>query len=105
MKKKQSFLKEFLVFLKEYKIVSLAIAFIMGEASTGLVKSLVSDIILPLAMPLITAETWREAVFHIGPISLSYGAFVADLVNFIILALVVFIVAKKVIKMEKEEKK
>ena len=105
MTKEKTFFKEFLQFLKEYKVVSLAVAFIMGEASTGLVKSLVNDIILPLTAPLITAETWREAVFHIGPISLSYGAFVADLVNFIILTFVIFIVAKKVMKMEKENKK
>ena len=104
MAKEKSFLKEFVYFLKEYKVVSLAVAFIMGEASTGLVKSLVDEIILPIAAPLITAETWREAVVKIGPVSLSYGAFVADLLNFIILALVVFLVARKLIKLEKQEK-
>ena len=99
---KKSFLKEFAVFLKEYKVVSLAIAFIIGEASTGLVNSLVKDILLPLATPLMSAESWKEAVFTIGPVTLSYGSFLADLINFIILALIIFIVAKKVMKMEKE---
>ena len=102
MAKEKIVLKEFLQFLKEYKVISLAVAFIMGEASTGLIKSLVNDIILPLTAPLITAETWREAVLHIGPISLSYGAFVADLINFIILTFVIFMVAKKVMNMERK---
>ena len=102
---KKPFHKEFLAFLREYKVFSLAVAFIIGEASTGLVNSLVRDILLPLAAPLISAETWKEAVFTLGPVTISYGAFVSDLLNFIILALIIFIVAKKIIKMEEEEKK
>jgi len=101
-KNKKPFLKEFMIFLKEYKVVSLAIAFIIGEASTGLVNSLVKDILLPFAAPLMSAETWKEAVITVGPITLSYGSFLADLINFLILILIIFIVAKKVMKMEKE---
>lgn len=102
---KQSFLRDFLLFLKEYKVASLAVAFIIGEASTGLVNSLVKDILLPFAAPLVSAETWKEAVLTIGPVTISYGAFVADLLNFIVLAFIVFIVAKKIIKMEQAEGK
>ncbi len=101
-KNKKPFLKEFMIFLKEYKVVSLAIAFIIGEASTGLINSLVKDILLPFAAPLMSAETWKEAVITVGPITLSYGSFLADLINFLILILIIFIVAKKVMKMEKE---
>lgn len=91
-----------MVFLKEYKVVSLAIAFVMGEASTGLVESLVKDIILPFAAPLVAAETWGEAVLVIGPVRLSYGSFLADLINFIMLTFIIFLVARKVMKMEKK---
>ena len=105
MKNEQPFLKEFLRFLKEYKVVSLAIAFMIGEASTSLVASLVKDILLPIAAPFMSAETWREAVFSIGPVTISYGSFLADLINFIILAFIIFIVAKKVIKEENGSKK
>ena len=101
---KKSFLKEFLQFLKEYKVVSLAIAFIMGEASTSLVSSLVRDVLLPIATPLMSVETWKEAVFHVGPVTISYGSFLADVINFIILAAIVFVVAKKIIRMEEEKK-
>lgn len=102
--KKNSFTKEFLLFLKEYKVASLAVAFIMGEASTGLVQSLVNDIILPFAAPFTSAETWREATLTIGPVKLSYGSFIADILNFAILAFIVFIVARKIIKLEQKEK-
>ena len=100
---KESFLTEFLQFLKEYKVVSLAIAFVMGEASTSLVSSLVKDILLPIATPLMSAETWNEAVFHIGPVTISYGSFLADVINFLILAVIIFVVAKKIIKLENKK--
>lgn len=102
---KKSFPTEFILFLKEYKVVSLAIAFIMGEASTSLVNSFVKDVLLPIATPLMSAETWKAAVFSIGPVTISYGSFLADVINFLILAILVFFVAKKVIQLENENKK
>lgn len=97
-------IKEFLDFLKEYKVIALAIAFIMGAASTSLVKSLVDNIIMPLITPFMPAGSWKTATLSIGPIVINYGAFLAELINFIIIALVVFIIAKKVMKAEKVEK-
>lgn len=97
-------LREFLDFLKEYKVVSLAVAFVMGTASTNLVDSLVKNIFLPLLMPLQSAETWDEAILVVGPVKLTYGAFLDELISFIILGFIIFLVARKVLKMEKEAK-
>ena len=99
-----NFTKEFLKFLKEYKVFSLAVAFIMGEATSGLVNSLVKDIFLPIAAPLLSIESWKTATFSIGPVTIAYGTFIADAANFIILALLIFLVARKFLQMEKEEK-
>ena len=95
-------LKDFIVFLKEYNITSLAIAFAMGTATTGLVTSLVQDILMPLLSPLFLNESWKTAVLHLGPVVLNLGAFLGQLLNFLLIALVVFIVAKKVLKIEKK---
>jgi large conductance mechanosensitive channel len=92
--------KEFLAFIREYKIMGLALAFIMGTASTDLVKSLVNNIVMPFVK-----GGWKEAVLSIGPISIPWGSFLADLLNFVILAFVVFIIAKKLFKEAKVEKK
>ncbi len=97
-------LKEFIHFLKEYKVVSLAVAFIMGTAATNLVDSLVKNIFLPLLAPLQAAETWDKAVLSIGPVTLTYGAFLDELINFIILGFLVFLLARKLLTMEKEGK-
>ncbi len=96
---------EFLVFLKEYKVMGLAVAFIMGLAATSLVQSLVNDIIMPAVTWFIPAGEWQKAVLAIGPVVIKWGSFLSQLINFIILAFVVFLIAKYVIREEKVTKK
>ena len=97
--------KEFAKFLKEFNVVSLAVGFVMGTASTALVGSLVKDVLIPIATPLVGAESWREAVWNIGPVHIAIGSFTAELFNFLILALIIFIIAKKLLKIEAGVKK
>jgi large conductance mechanosensitive channel len=96
---------EFLEFLKEYKVVALAIAFIIGAAATTLVKSLVDNIIMPFVGVLVPSGDWETATLALGPVILGIGPFVAECINFIVIALVVFLIAKKVMGEEKVEKK
>lgn len=96
--------KGFFSFLKEYNIVQLAIGFIMGAASNSVVKSLVDNIIMPIVVPL-TKGSWRDATLYLGPVALKWGAFLGDALHFIILAFIVFVVTKKILKYEKAEAK
>jgi large conductance mechanosensitive channel len=98
-------LSEFMEFLKEYKVVALAVAFIMGVASTALIKSLVDNIIMPIITPFIPGGAWKTATFAIGPIVIGWGPFLGELINFIIIAWVVFMIAKMIMKEEKVAKK
>jgi large conductance mechanosensitive channel len=98
-------IKEFGEFLKEYKVIALAVAFIMGLASTSLIRSLVDNIVMPLITPFIPAGGWRTATFSLGPISIGWGAFTAELINFMILAFVVFMIVRYILKNEKAIKK
>ncbi|MDD1724289.1 MAG: MscL family protein [Methanospirillum sp.] len=100
-----SMMKEFLDFLKEYKVVSLAVAFIMGVAATALVKSFVDNLIMPWVAVLTPGGDWKEAVLVLGPVKLGIGPFAAECINFIIIALVVFLIAKHVMKEEAVTKK
>ncbi|MBI4993383.1 MscL family protein [Candidatus Wolfebacteria bacterium] len=97
--------QEFAKFLKEFNVVALAVAFIMGGASTALVNSLVKDVLMPIATPFMGAESWKEALWHIGPVTIAIGSFIAELFNFLILALIIFIIVKKLLKMEEMAKK
>ena len=83
-------LSEFKEFIREYKIVPLAIAFIMGIAATTLIKSLVDNIIMPLITPFIPGGAWQTAIFSIGPVAIAW---------------VVFLVAKLVLREEKVSRK
>jgi large conductance mechanosensitive channel len=102
---KVGMVQEFKDFLKEYKVVGLAVAFIMATAATTLVQSLVNNIIMPLITPFIPKGEWQTAQLVIGPISLGWGAFLSAFINFMILAYVVFLIAKFILKEEKVTKK
>jgi large conductance mechanosensitive channel len=96
---------EFREFLREYKVLSLAIAFIIGGAATALIQSLVNDIIMPFVGVLIPGGDWKQAVFQAGPVMLKLGSFVSNVINFAIIAFAVFVLAKVVLRDEKPGKK
>ncbi len=96
---------EFKEFLNEYKVTGLAVAFIIGAAATTLVKSLVDNIIMPLITPFVPGGAWQTATFSLGPVIISWGAFLAAVINFVIIAFVVFLIAKWVLREEKVAKK
>jgi large conductance mechanosensitive channel len=98
-------IKEFLEFLKEYKIIGLAIAFIMGLAANQLIKSFVDNIVMPIITFFIPSGAWKTATFSVGSIVISWGPFLGDLIYFLIIALVVFMIAKLILREEKVTKK
>ena len=98
-------LKEFKEFLKEYKVIPLSIAFIIGIAVTSLIQSIVNNLIMPMITPFIPNGAWQTATFSLGPIIIGYGALLGAIINFIIIAFVVFIIAKIILKEEKVTKK
>jgi large conductance mechanosensitive channel len=98
-------ISEFKEFLYEYKVIPLAIALIMGIASTAFIKSFVDNIVMPIITPFIPGGAWKTATVEIGPIVLGWGAFLGELINFAVIAFVIFLIAKMVLKEEKVEKK
>ena len=98
-------LKEFKQFLEEYKVMGIAIGIVMGLATVALVNSLVKDIIMPIITAFIPNGAWQTATLTLGPILLKWGSFLGEVINFVIIAFVVFIIAKKFMKEEKVSKK
>jgi large conductance mechanosensitive channel len=78
---------EFKDFLKEYKVVPLAVAFIIGAAATSLVQSIVNNLVMPLITPFIPGGAWQTAKLSLGPIVIGWGALVGSIINFVIIAL------------------
>ncbi len=88
------FIDEFRDFLKEYKVLSLAVAFVMGGAINSLISSIVNDLFMPLITFFIPGGEWKEAVINIGPVALKWGSALASLINFLVIALTIFIMVK-----------
>ncbi|MBM3228281.1 large conductance mechanosensitive channel protein MscL [Candidatus Pacearchaeota archaeon] len=98
-------IKEFKDFLKEYKVIGLAVALIIALAATTLVKSVVDNLIMPLVTPFIPGGAWQTSTFSIGPIVIGWGALLGAIINFVIIAFVVFLIAKYALKEKKVTKK
>ena len=97
---KNKYAKELMDFIREYQVITVAVAFVMGAATNNLVKSFIDGIFMPLLNPLLKTGDWKESILQIGAVKLQWGLFVSAFLNFIILGLVVFIIIKKLIKYE-----
>ena len=95
----------FIAFLKNYGVIGLAIAVVIGAAVSKLVSSLVADIIMPLVTFFIPGGAWRTATWTIGSVVLNTGSFIGNIIDFVIIALVVYMMAKIILKEETVTKK
>ncbi|MEM3403038.1 MAG: MscL family protein [Nitrososphaeria archaeon] len=88
---------EFIDFIGKGGILGLAIGFIMGTYIGKLVSALVSDIIMPIPGAFLPAGDWKEAVISLAignGMNFKVGDFVAVIIDFLIVAFVIFLIAK-----------
>lgn len=98
-------IKEFFGFLKQYGVIGLAIAVIIGGKLNLLVTSLVNDLLTPLIFqPALNAAGVKD-IAELSFNGIFYGRFIAAFIDFMIVAFVIFVFAKKVMKEEVVTKK
>lgn len=90
--------KEFKEFISRGNMMDLAVGFIIGAAFTAIVNSLVKDLINPLIGLFIGKIYLSNLKFTIGEATFKYGSFLNAVINFLIIALVVFFLIKLVNK-------
>ena len=84
-------MKDFIVFIREQGVVGLAIGFLLGGAVSDLVKSFITTVVNPLVGLLIgSVDGLREATFSFLGTDILWGSFVVALINFLIIAAVVY---------------
>jgi large conductance mechanosensitive channel len=84
-------MKGFVNFIREQGVVGLAVGFILGGAVSKVVSSLVADIISPMIGLFIgQAQSLKTATFVIGKVSISWGNFISNFLDFIIISAVVY---------------
>ena len=113
----KKFMQEFKKFALKGNMIDLAVGMIIGSAFNGIVKSLVDDIFMPI-LSLFTGKldfaNWFialdgnkyltiEAAKEAGAATLNYGSFISGVINFIVMALVVFMIVKVMNNLKKEE--
>ena len=90
--------REFRQFLVKENVLALAIAVVLGAAIGKLVTALVNDFIMPIVGAVMPAGDWRAYKLDIGPVSFLVGDFLGALIDFIIIAFVIWRISKAFIK-------
>lgn len=98
-------MKEFMAFLKQYGVVGLAIAVIIGGKLNLLVTSLVNDLLTPLILQPALNAAGVSKLENLSYNGVLYGKVLASTLDFMIVAFIVFLFAKKVMKEEVVAKK
>lgn len=90
----KKFLEEFKKFISKGNVMDMAVGIIIGGAFTSIVSSLVNDIINPI-LGLFGGMNFDQLSWNItGDVTLYYGKFITAVVNFLIMALIVFLLVK-----------
>lgn len=103
--KKVGIIGEFKEFISRGNVLDLAVGVIIGASFQNLVTSLTNNVISPI-LGCFTEADFTAYSLKIGTLNIKYGAFLTDIINFIIMAFIVFIIVKFMnrILVKKEEK-
>ncbi|HKQ57761.1 MAG TPA: large conductance mechanosensitive channel protein MscL [Candidatus Eisenbacteria bacterium] len=98
-------LDEFKKFLLQTNALALAVGVIIGAAVGKVVSSMVSDLLMPVIGLMIPGGAWREMAYVLSTKpdgtpanAITYGAFIGNVVDFVIIAFVVFMITKALLK-------
>jgi large conductance mechanosensitive channel len=102
-----SFASEFKEFAMKGSVIDLAVGVVIGTAFGKIVASLVGDVIMPALSPLLGSVNFTDLALRISsdaagkPVLMKYGTFLQSVFEFIIIALVIFIVIKGINRMKR----
>jgi large conductance mechanosensitive channel len=97
-----NFIKEFKAFAMKGNVIDLAVAVVIGGAFSAIVKALVDNIIMPI-LGMVIGDSFGSLTFEINGVHLAYGLFLQAVINFILIALVLFMVIKGINATKKKE--
>ncbi len=110
MKKMKEFMAEFKKFISRGNVIDLAVGVIVGSAFTAIVNSLVNDVIMPVIGMLFGGIDFTDLRYVITPAAgdtpeaaVYYGNFIQNVVNFLLVAAVVFCMVKAINRFRRKE--
>ncbi len=103
-------INEFKKFIARGNVIDLAVGIIIGTAFTAIVNALVQGIFMPVIGVLISGVNFTDLKFVLKPavgdvaeVAIAYGDFIQQIINFLIIAFVVFIMVKFINKLQKKQ--
>jgi large conductance mechanosensitive channel len=96
-------LKEFRDFVMRGNVLDLAIAVILGAAFGAIITSLVNDILMPLIGILMGGVDFTALIYTYNEAVISYGKFIQAIINFLIIAFVLFLIIRSINRFKKKE--
>ncbi len=96
-------LKEFKEFALKGNVIDLAVGVIIGGAFGKIVTSLVNDLIMPVIAALTSQTDFTDMKVTVGDATIAYGNFIQNIVDFLIIAVTIFIAVRFINKTRKKE--
>ena len=96
-------LKEFKDFAMRGNVMDLAVAVIIGGAFGKIIASLVNDVLMPLIGLLLGGISFADLSITVGDAVVAYGLFIQAIVDFILVAFVIFLLVRTMNNMKKKE--
>ncbi len=104
MKKTRGFFAEFKEFIARGNVIDLAVGVIIGGAFKAIVDSLTADIIMPFIGIFVNALSFADLSLSVGGAVITYGNFIQAILNFLIMALVLFCIIKAMNSFHRKKK-
>lgn len=101
--KMKNFLKEFKAFAVKGNVVDLAVAVIIGGAFGAIVTSFVNDLVMPLIGAIFSVPDFSTLSFTVNGTAIMIGLFIQAVVNFLIVALSIFMMVRALNRFKKKE--
>jgi len=100
----KKFLQEFKEFAMRGNVMDLAVGVIVGGAFSAITTSLINDIIMPIIGIFVSAASFADLTVTVGQAVITYGNFIQAVLNFLIMAFVVFCMVKAINRLTRKKK-
>lgn len=99
----KKFLQEFKAFAMRGNVMDLAVGVIIGGAFSAITTSLINDIIMPFIGIFVSQASFADLYFYVNGATITYGNFIQAVLNFIIMAFIVFCMVKAVNRLSRKK--
>lgn len=104
MKKSKGFVNEFKEFIMRGNVIDMAVGVIIGGAFQVIVSSLVDDIFMPVIQMITGKNALEDLSVKIGSAQIKYGNFLSAIVNFLLMAFIIFLFVKVINSLKRKPK-